>query len=259
MGTTPDDPILAHPPRPRSPSARPARAPAATKRAGPAAAKSRAGGPSRPAAVHPGRILQCFDHFVIDLRAPDGTAAYFTVYAVEYAPELGTGHVAFLRTHEAEGRELDLTLTDSPEMAARMQERLRHLTATRDVSRGIGTSLEQEAVLATFQRHPWTAERVGWTIRAASGTVIEAFWLQPEEPIWTAAMAGTFTPERDILGMLAGFAGAELRISNDLVPGAPWPDPWWTARLGRPFSSTHVALAEASLTPAGSWWDGLRG
>ena len=212
------------------------------------------------AATHPGRILQCFDHFVIDLRDDGGQAAYFTVYAVEYSPELGTGHVAFLRTREADGQELDLTLTDAPDMAARMQARLRHLTATRDVSRGIGTSLEQTAATATFQRHPWTADGVAWTVRADEGPTIEARWLEPDEPIWTAAAAGTFTPERDILGMLAGFAGASLTIDGDAVPGRPWVDPWWEQRLGRPFSSTHVALAEASLTPAGSaWWDGLRG
>jgi len=213
----------------------------------------------RPASVHPGRILQCFDHFVIDLRGEGPAAAYFTVYAVEYSPDLGTGHVAFLRTREADGRELDLTLTDSPALAARMQERLRHLTATRDVSRGIGTRLEQAAELATFQRLPWTAEGVAWTIHSQGGPTIEAHWLEPEEPIWTAAMAGTFTPERDILGMLAGFGAAALTVDGDPVPGRPWQDPWWASRLGRPFSSTHVALAEASLTPAGSWWDGLHG
>ena len=214
---------------------------------------------NQPAAVHPGRILQCFDHFVIDLRAAEGAGAYFTVYAVEYSPGLGTGHVAFLRTRDADARELDLTLTDAPEMAGRMQARLRHLTATRDVSRGIGTRLDQAAHAATFQRHPWTADGVGWTIRAAGGPTIEARWEQPEEPIWTAAIAGTFTPERDILGMLAGFGAADVRLDGDPVPGKPWLDPWWESRIGRPFSSTHVALAEASLMPAGSWWNGLAG
>jgi hypothetical protein len=213
----------------------------------------------RAASVHPGRILQCFDHFVIDLRGPD-SAAYFTVYAVEYSPELGTGHVAFLRTRSAAGNEHDLTLTDAPGMASRMQARLRHLTATRDVSRGIGTTLDGPAMEATFQRHPWTEDGVGWTIRTQDGPTIDARWRQPEEPIWTAAMAGTFTPERDILGMLAGFGAADLRVNDELSPGAPWQDAWWEGRLGRPFSSTHVALAEASIAPAGtSWWDGLRG
>jgi hypothetical protein len=211
------------------------------------------------APVHPGRVLQCFDHFVIDLRAEGSAAAYFTVYAVEYSPELGTGQVAFLRTRDAAGRELDLTLTDAPDMASRMQARLRRLMATVDVSRGIGTSLEQAAVAATFHRHPWTADGVGWTIRAEGGLTIEARWLEPEEPIWTAAVAGTFTPERDILGMLAAFGSAHLRVDGDVVPGSPWQDPWWERRLGRPFSSTHVALGESSLTPAGSWWDEVRG
>jgi hypothetical protein len=215
----------------------------------------------RAAPIHPGRILQCFDHFVIDLRAADGGAAYFTVYAVEYSPELGTGHVAFLRTRDAGGTELDLTLTDAPDMAARMQARLRAMeTGAVDMSRGIGTSLSQSALRATFLRHPWTEDGVGWTIDADEGPTIEARWLDPAPPIWTAAMAGTFTPTRDILGMLAEFGAAALRLDGDAVSGEPWHDPWWEPRVGRPFSSTHVALAEASLTPAGStWWQGLSG
>jgi hypothetical protein len=135
---------------------------------------------------------------------------------------------------------------------------LRGFAATVDWSRGIGTSLDQAAEAATFRRLPWTAEGVGWTIECQGGPSIEAHWQQPDEPIWTAAMAGTFTDERDIVGMLAGFGAATLRIGDAWIPGRPWPDPWWERRLGRPFSSTHVALAEASLTPAGStWWEGL--
>jgi hypothetical protein len=213
----------------------------------------------RAAPIHPGRILQCFDHFVIDLRAADGSAAYFTVYAVEYSPDLGTGHVAFLRTRDERGQELDLTLTDAPAMASRMQARLRRMTETAvDMSRGIGTSLTQAAIPATFVRHPWTEDGVGWTIDADEGPTIEARWLEPEPPIWAAAMAGTFTAERDILGVMAAFNGASLRIDGDAVPGRPWHDPWWEPRVGGPFSSTHVALAETSLTPAGTtWWQGL--
>src|SRR3954467_8496688 len=113
----------------------------------------------RAGPIHPGRILWCFDHFVIDLRADDGSAAYFTVYAVEYSPQLGTGHVAFLRMRDARGFDRDLTFTDSPELATRMQARLRGMeTARVDMSRGIGTSLTQEPTSATFQRHPWTDE-----------------------------------------------------------------------------------------------------
>lgn len=213
----------------------------------------------RPAAIHPGHIQHCFDHFVIDLHGTEGSAAYFTVYAVEYSPELGTGHVAFLRVRHADGVDHDLTLTDAPGMARRMQARLRRLSATVDMSRGVGTSLEQSPLPADFQRGPWTAEGVSWRIRGADGTAVDARWEQPEAPIWTAAMAGTFTQERDIVGTLAGFGRASLVVDGARIVGEPWLDPWWERRLGRPFSSTHVALAEASLSPAGTWWDGLRG
>ena len=180
------------------------------------------------AAIHPGRIQQCFDHFVADLRGDGREATYFTVYAVEYSPELGTGHVAFLRI---EGRtpddDLDMTFTDTPEMAARMQARLRRMIATLDVSRGVGTRLDQVALPATFERLPWTDAGVGWHIRAEDGPTVEAHWTGGGAPIWTAAVAGTFTPERDILGMLAEFDSARVVVDGRVAPGRPYPDPWW--------------------------------
>lgn len=119
----------------------------------------------RRAALHPGRILQSFDHFVIDLRGEGRAATYFTVYAVEYSPELGTGHVAFLRVHgSTRADDLELTLTDAPEMALRRQARLRHMLATVDMSRGIGTKLDQAPASAAFERLPWTKEGVGWRV-----------------------------------------------------------------------------------------------
>lgn len=222
----------------------------------------------RRAGIHPGQILQCFDHFVVDLRGEGRQAAYFTVYAVEYSPELGTGHVAFLRVRSADPEaDVDLTLTDAPETARRMQARLRRMIATVDISRGVGTELEQEPLPARFTRLPWTEEGVGWRVEPTSDAgppeggfpaAIEASWRGGARPIWTAAMAGTFTGERDILGMLAEFDEASLRIGDHEVAGRPYQDPWWDSRLGRPFSSCHVALAEASLTPAGSgWWRSL--
>lgn len=215
----------------------------------------------RAAPIHPGRILQCFDHFVIDLRGEGRAATYFTVYAVEYSPELGTGHVAFLRARDTDPHaDLDVTLTDTPDLARRMQTRLKRLIATVDVSRGIGTELDQEPVLARFERGRWTGTGVDWRIapQDAGTPEIEARWADGEEPVWTAAMAGTFTGERDILGVMAAFESASVRIGGWEAPGAPYHDPWWERRIGRPFSSCHVALAESSLTPAGSaWWGNL--
>jgi len=214
------------------------------------------------AAIHPGRVLQCFDHFVADLRGDDGAAVYFTVYAVEYSPELGTGHVAFLRVRGSRSAEstgdLDLTLTDNATLARNMQARLRRMLVETDMSRGIGTRLDQDAIPARFQRLPWTAAGVGWQIDGEdAGLHIEAHWADGEAPIWTAAPAGTFTEERDILGMLAGFGEASVTIDGRAAAGRPYTDPWWESRLGRAFSSCHVALAEASLEPGGSWWDTL--
>ena len=218
----------------------------------------------RAAPVHPGRIIQCFDHFVVDLRGEGRAATYFTVYAVEYSPELGTGHVAFLRLRgEAPGGEddRDLTLTDAPEMARRMQARLRRMVdAAVDMSRGSGDAreLEVEPQPARFERLAWTEAGVGWRIEAADGRRIEAGWASGAEPVWVAAAAGTFTAERDILGVMAGFAAASVRVDHRVAPGRPYHDPWWEPRIGAPFSSCHVALAESSLTPAGSgWWRGL--
>jgi hypothetical protein len=210
------------------------------------------------AAIHPGRVQQCFDHFVADLQGVGREATYFTVYAVEYSPDLGTGHVAFLRIRgRTADDDADITLTDTPDMAIRMQARLRRMISTLDVSRGVGTRLDQAPLLASFERLPWTELGVGWRIRAADGPTVDAAWTDGRPPIWTAAVAGTFTPERDILGMLAEFDRASVLVDGRPAPGRPYRDPWWESRLGRPFSSSHVALAEASLTPAGSWWDAV--
>lgn len=210
----------------------------------------------RRAALHPGHILQCFDHFVMDLRGEGRAATYFTVYAVEYSPELGTGHVAFLRLRGAEpGDDLDLTLTDAPEMARRMQARLRRMLVTVDMSRGVGTALEQDPEAARFERLAWTEAGVGWRIERQAGPPIEAEWRAPGEPFWAGAVAGTFTDERDILGVMAEFRAASVRVGERTGLGSPYDDPWWEPRVGGPFSSCHVALAESSLTPAGpAWW-----
>ena len=217
----------------------------------------------RAAPVHPGRIIQCFDHFVIDLRGEGREATYFTVYAVEFSPELGTGHVAFVRVRGVDpsgGDDLALTLTDAPDLARRMQARLRRMLATVDMSRGGGDAaeLDQEPILARFERRPWTEDGVGWRIEAEDGRRIEAEWRSGSPPVWVAAAAGTFADERDILGMMAGFDAASVRVDGQAAPGRPYHDPWWEPRIGAPFSSCHVALAEASLTPAGSgWWQSL--
>jgi hypothetical protein len=225
---------------------------------------------SRAAPVHPGRIIQCFDHFVIDLRGGGRVATYFTVYAVEYSPELGTGHVAFLRLlGEAADDDLHVTFSDAPEMARRMQARLLRMHAEVDMSRGSGppAELEREPIRARFERLPWTEEGVGWRISPTydSGTPeagaigrIDAEWRAGAGPVWVAAAAGTFTEGRDILGVMAGFEAASVRIDGREAPGRPYHDPWWEPRIGGPFSSCHVALAETSLTPAGNgWWASL--
>jgi hypothetical protein len=213
----------------------------------------------RAAPVHPGRIIQCFDHFVIDLRGEGRETTYFTVYAVEYSPELGTGHVAFLRVRgpDAGAEDVDLALTDTPETARRMQARLLGMLGRVDMSRGSGDAreLEVEPTAARFERLPWTEDGVGWIVETGDGRRIEASWRAGAAPVWVAAMEGTFTEGRDILGVMAGFDAATVLVNGRPTPGRPYQDPWWEPRIGGPFSSCHVALAESSLTPAGSgWW-----
>ena len=69
----------------------------------------------------------------------------------------------------ATGRELDLTCTDAPEMAAAHAGPPAPIVASVDMSRGIGTSLDQAALPATFTRHPWTDAGVGWTSTRQTG------------------------------------------------------------------------------------------
>jgi hypothetical protein len=173
---------------------------------------------------------------------------------VEFSPQLGTGHVAFLRMRDGRDADpIDLTLTDAPDMARRMQARLRSLLQEADMSRGIGTDLDGEPVLAAFERLPFTDQSAGWAIRAPD-VVVDARWIGPGPAAWMEGVAGTLTPERDILGVLIEFDTGSVTLNGRTGPGEPYDDPFWDARLGRRFRSVHVAMAETSLVPAGAWW-----
>lgn len=206
------------------------------------------------ARIHPGPVFHTMDHYVLDVRDPAGGAAYFTVYSIGHMPEVGTGHIAFLRVRTEQGETpVDVTLAEDPAAGRRMQSRLRKLVATTDTSRGIGTDLESEPLVATFERLPWVDGRAGYRVRT-DDLVIEAEWSDGEEPIFVAAPRPSFHDGRDIVGTMIAFWAARLTVDGNAIAGEPYADEWWHRRLGRPFSSCHMSLGDTSMEPADGWW-----
>lgn len=213
--------------------------------------------PLEEARIHPGPILHTMDHYVMDLRDPRSEAAvYFTVYSLAYMPEVGTGKMGFLRVRDASGEtSVDIAFAEEREAGRRMQKRLQRIVATSDTSRGIGTDLESEPILASFERRPFAGGSAGYVVTTADMR-IEGVWSGADEPMFVAAPRGSFHETRDITGTMVAFWAAQLTIDGVVAAGEPYADDWWFERLGRKFSSCHFSLGDTAMEPAGDWWDG---
>lgn len=201
---------------------------------------------SQRARVHPGEVLQSFDHYVMDLRDEGNGSTYFSLYAVKYSPRLGGGHVAFLRSTSKDGTHTDHTLTDTASMARRMRKRLKAMASTLN-------DYDRVPVNAGFVQRPFANGSVGWSIKSENLS-ITAYWRQQRQAVWVQAKAGTLAADRDVLTVFVDFKVARLVINRRLARGRIY---WPTAlksRVGRSFTSAHVYLGETSLTPAGNWW-----
>ncbi len=104
------------------------------------------------AKLHRGRVVHCWDHFVIGLRAGATSETTLSLYAISYSPTLGSGHVAFLDV--AEGPLLAWENVHG--LGSRMQARFREIALP-------GRSVES----ARFERRPTTSEGFGFSIRSA--------------------------------------------------------------------------------------------
>lgn len=209
------------------------------------------------ARIHPGSIHHTMDHYVMDLRDPKSEAAlYFTVYSLAYMPEVGTGKMGFLRIRDASGQSrVDIAFAEDPDAGRRMQRRLQRIVATSDTSRGIGTDLESEPVVASFERRPFADGTAGYAVTTADMR-IEGEWSKADEPMFVAAPRGSFHETRDITGTMIAFWAARLTIDGVPAAGEPYADDWWFGRLGRRFSSCHLSLGDTAMEPAGAWWEG---
>ncbi len=118
----------------------------------------------RLAKLHRGRVVHCWDHFVIGLRAGVADETTLSLYAISYSPTLGSGHVAFLDV--ADGPVL--AWEDTPGLGSRMQARFRDIALP-------GRSVEAAVESARFERRPMTSEGFGFSIRSARST-LEARW-----------------------------------------------------------------------------------
>lgn len=209
----------------------------------------------RLAMVHPGAVHHVMDHYVMDITTSDGAVStYLSVYSIAFMPEAGAGHVAFLRIRDASGAlNCDYVIAESVELGFRMQQRLRRILRTSDISMGIGPNLEVEPIVGSFQRQPWDDDGPAYVVSTDS-IVIAAKWLQAGTTQWVAAPRGSLHHERDIVGTMIPFWNVELTVDGAPIPGVPYEDPWWVRRLEVPFSSTHVSLGDTALEPGGHWW-----
>ncbi len=190
------------------------------------------------AKLHRGRVVHCWDHFVIGLRGRAAAETTLSLYAISYSPTLGSGHVAFLDV--ADGPVL--AWEDVHGLGSRMQARFRDIALP-------GRSVEAAVESARFERRSMTSEAFGFSIRSARST-LEARWTNPEPAFWTEGPAPAFWEHEDIWACFIDSPEAEIRLDGESLPGSAFEDDRWQPKLGRSLSSAHVALSEVRVTPA---------
>ena len=189
--------------------------------------------------IHPGEVVHAMDHFVLDLATPDNTTAYFTIYSLGLMRQVGAGRVALLRVETLDGV-IDRCFGDTVDLARRMQDRLKGIRAEGGPSPAVG--IDHPPLVASIRRT--SDER--WLIESDQHT-ISASWSDGEAPFWLTAPAPAFHPTRDYATTFISYRQAELVVDGTTIDGQPYPHEAWEQRLGRPFSSCHVALAETAI------------
>jgi hypothetical protein len=190
-----------------------------------------------PARLHPGTVIHVWDHYVIELRDGDRSAK-LSLYDIGWSPELGGGQVAFLTGIGA----APSVMADPADLGHRMQRRLRAMG-------GVGEEIDAAVVPSRFERLPAGSQAIGWTIRPDAGPLVEARWLRPEAVVWVEGPAPAFWDREDIWACFVGAPQATITLDGSAVPGEVFQDGAWAPKLGRTFSSAHVALAEVRVEP----------
>ena len=196
--------------------------------------------------IHPGTVVHSMDHLVLDLATHDGAIAYFTIYSIALMQDVGPGRVALLRVSTPDGV-LDRCFGETLGLAARMQHRLRAIRSEGGTVPMVG--VEHPPVQATMRRSATSGQDEHWMVQSADH-VISASWSNPEPAFWLSAPAPAFHPTRDYVTTMVSYQSAELIINGTTISGEPYAHEEWQQRLGRPFSSCHVALAETAVEAA---------
>lgn len=196
--------------------------------------------------IHPGTVVHAMDHLVLDLATPDGATAYFTIYSLGLMRDVGPGRVALLRVSTPDGV-LDRCFGETLGVAARMQHRLRAIRSEGGAVPLVG--VDHAPHQATIRRSTTSDQGEHWMVRSADH-VISAAWSGPEPAFWLSAPAPAFHPTRDYATTMVSYRRAELVVDGTSVSGEPYAHEEWQQRLGRPFSSCHIALAETAIEAA---------
>ena len=196
--------------------------------------------------IHPGKVVHSMDHLVLDLATPDGAIAYFTIYSLALMRDVGPGRVALLRVSTPDGV-LDRCFGETIGLAARMQHRLRAIRSEGGAVPMVG--VEHAPERAIMRRSTTSGQGEHWMVQSADH-VISASWSDPEPAFWLSAPAPAFHPSRDYVTTMVSYHRAELVVDGTTVSGKPYAHDEWQQRLGRPFSSCHVALAETAVDVA---------
>jgi len=196
--------------------------------------------------IHHGKVVHSMDHLVLDLATPDGADAYFTIYSIALMRDVGSGQIALLRVSTPEGV-LDRCFGETIGLATRMQRRLRDIRSAGGPAPSVG--VDNAPHQATIRRSPTSDQREHCIVQSADH-VISAEWSRPEPAFWLSAPAPAFHPTKDYVTTMVSYGRAELVVDGMRVLGDPYAHDEWQQRLGRPFSSCHVALAETAIEAA---------
>lgn len=193
--------------------------------------------------IHPGNVVHAMDHLVLDLNTSGGATAYFTIYSLALMRSVGAGRVALLQIPTPDGV-LERCFGETIGLAVRMQRRLRSIRSQGGAIPEIGTQRAPQQ--AAIMRSTTSTPGEHWLVHSGDH-VISASWSDPEPAIWLSAPAPEFHPELDYFTTLVSYQSAELVVDGTTVSGDPYNHDVWQRRLGRPFSSCHVALAETAV------------
>lgn len=193
--------------------------------------------------VHPGEVVHSMDHLVLDIMSGETPPAYFTIYSLGHMRDVGAGRVALLRVVTAD-EAIDRCFSETVELGTRMQQRLRTIRANGGPAPEAGTT--DRPILATIRRLPGPDEEERWVVESPEHT-ITATWSAPEPPFWVSAPAPAFHPSHDYVTTMISYRRAGLVVDGTPIAGEPYDHTGWQQRLGLPFSSCHVALAETAI------------